>query len=150
MSQISIWGPGFHVSYLSSLSYSLYCKPLVQCEAPAVWFARADVEPKRREREQRKKEKPSAGHNFHWQLVNKLKQRDAGTIFPPLFSLSLSRSLSLISLSLSLSLSPPPPPPLSVSDNWCFSQKSFLEVMDTSQVLEPVEGIYHSGVVHAQ
>lgn len=34
-----------------------------------------------------RKKKPSAGHHFHWQLQNKLKQRDAGTPllpFPPL------------------------------------------------------------------
>lgn len=69
---------------------------LVQCVAPAVWFAGADAEPKERERERGRK-KPSAGHNFHWQLVNKLKQRDAGTIFLPLFLLSPSLSCCLLS-----------------------------------------------------
>lgn len=38
-----------------------------------------------------------AGHNFYWQLVNKLKKRDAGTNFPPpLFPLFRSVSTPLL------------------------------------------------------
>lgn len=79
-----------HVSYQPSLLYSLYLKiTLVQHVAPAVWFAPPDAEPGA----MREKKNPSAGHHFYWQLVNKLKKRDAGAIPPPhphFFPLSLS------------------------------------------------------------
>lgn len=58
---------------------------------------------------------PSAGHNFHWQLANKLKQRDTGTIF-----------LSFVFFSLSLSLF------LSCCRQLVLLPKIFLEVMDLS------------------
>lgn len=94
--------------------------------APDVWFAGADVEP-------RGKKTPPAGHRFHWQLVNKLKKRDAGTIYlPPLFPLSLALS-ALLSCCRQLVL----------------SQKSSWKWW-TFQVLEPVEGIYHSRAVHCR
>lgn len=66
----------------------------------------------------KKRKTPPAGHHFHWQLVNKLKKRDAGTI-PPLPPFS-----SLYS------------PPLLLPTQLVLSQKkkkkNFLEVMDFS------------------
>lgn len=102
---------------------------LVQCVAPAVWFARQMLEPKRRE-----KKDPSAGHNFHWQLVNKLKQRDAGTIFLLFFL--------LLTLSFSSSSSP-------VADDWCFP-KRLLGSDGLFRCWNLVEGIYHSRVAHSE
>lgn len=58
---------------------------LVQRVTPAVCIARTDAALGERERN------PSAGLHFHWQLANKLKQRDTGTIFlPPFFLFSHS------------------------------------------------------------
>lgn len=63
----------------------------------------------------KKKKKPSAGHHFHWQLLNKLKQRDAGTIFLPLlFSLPTSFSAPLL-LQTAVSF-----PPESSTKWWAF------------------------------
>lgn len=72
---------------------------------------------------------PSAGHHFYWQLVNKLKKRDAGAIPPPHphffpFSLSLPSSVCR-----QLVLSP---------------KKIFLEVMDFSGAGTGGRDIYHS------
>ena len=55
---------------------------LVQPVAPAVGFAPPDAEPGQR----REKKKSSAGHHLYWQLVDKLKKRDAGAAFLPSFS----------------------------------------------------------------
>lgn len=97
-----------HVSYQSSLSYSLYYKDYtcsVCGSSCAVCWGRCRA---------KRKKKPSAGHHFRWQLVNKLKKRDAGTIFLPLSP--PSRSLS---------------PPLSLQTTGAFP-KIVLEVMDFS------------------
>lgn len=129
MSQISVRvGSMCPISLLCHIHYTIKIT-LVQCVAPAVWFARAYAEPS-----EEKKKKTSAGHHFHWQLLNKLKQRDAGTIFlPPLF-------FSLFTLFLFSS---------SVADNCSFPLKIFLEVMGFSGA-GMVEGIYHSWVVHSK
>lgn len=65
--------------------------------APAVWFLLEQMQSPEREGEKKNKKErnPPAGHHFHWQLVNKLKKRDAGTIPPlppPTFFLSLLSS----------------------------------------------------------
>lgn len=75
----------------------------------------------------REKKKPSAGHHFYWQLVNKLKKRDAGTIFLPPFS-SLAHSPLLCCRQLVLSP----------------KKKIFLEVMDFSGAGIGGRDIYHS------
>lgn len=112
MSQISVRaGSMCPISLLCRIHYTIKIT-LVQCVSPAVWFARADAEPRGKKR---KRKKPPAGHHFHWQLVNKLKKRDAGTIFLPLFFCSLALSLLLHSCR-----------------RLVLSQKIFLEVMDFS------------------
>lgn len=77
-----------------------------------------------------RRKKPSAGHHFHWQLVNKLKKRDAGTIFLPLFS------------SLSLSF---PPAPLLLSTTGAFP-KNLLGSDGLFRCWNWLEEIYHSRV----
>ena len=91
--------------------------------APAVWFLLEQMQSPEREGEKKNKKErnPPAGHHFHWQLVNKLKKRDAGTIPPP------SHLFPLFTLLLSC-----------CRHNWCFPKKKkkrkkiFLEVMDFS------------------
>lgn len=73
------------MSYQSSLSYSLYYKDYT-CSVRGS----SCVVCQSRRRAKREGKKTTAGHHFHWQLVNKLKKRDAGTIFLPLFLLSRS------------------------------------------------------------
>lgn len=101
----------FHIQYSIKIT-------LVQCEAPAV-FTTPDALPRKKQNNTKQnKNKPSAGHRFYWQLVNKLKKREAGAIFlPPLF-LPLLRCQQLV---------------LSQKSSWKWW---------TFQVLVLVEGIY--------
>lgn len=92
-------------SYQPSLWYSSYYKDYTCSECASSYVFCQCIFSAKREEEKEKK-KPSAGHHFHWQLVNKLKQRDAGTLFLPLLTLFLS--------------------PSSAVGNWCFPQKNLL------------------------
>lgn len=86
---------------------------------PAVRFAPPDAKPVKWNKRKKKTEESSAGHHFYWQLVNKLKKRDAEA-------------------------SPHPLPLSSVADNWCSppSPRFFSWKWWTFQVLELVEGLY--------
>jgi len=109
----------------ASVSHKYYtCS---KCVSSCVAFQGRDAEP----REKRKRKKPFSGHRFHWQLENKLKQRDAGTPFLSPFSSSSPSLFPLFSCCRQLVHSP----------------KNFLEVMDFSGAGIAVEGIYHSRVV---
>lgn len=103
ISEISVRAGSRPISLLCGIHHTIKIT-LVQSVPPAMCFASAYSVP--RERKKKKEKKPSAGHHFHWQLVNKLKQRDAGTLFLPLLTLFLS--------------------PSSAVGNWCFPQKNLL------------------------
>ena len=114
MSQVSVRAVSmWPISLLCHLHHTYRDYTCSLCGSSCVVFAGADAAEPRK-----KKKTPPAGHHFHWQLVNKLKKRDAETIPPshlfPLF-----------------------PPLLSCCrHNWCFpkkkKKKNFLEVMDFS------------------
>lgn len=103
---VTLWVDQSCKPHVLSLFYSLFLKKitLVQRVDPAVRCAWADAGARKEGEWEGEKKKPSAGHHFYWQLVNKLKKRDAGTIFLPPFPLAL-RLLS------------------SVDDNWCFPNR---------------------------
>lgn len=81
--------PGVPSSSLCSLNYRNYTgSAWLQ-----LWDSLHYMQSQKNER-RKKEEESSAGHHVYWQLVNKLKKRDAGALSPPL-------------------------PLSSVADNWC-------------------------------
>lgn len=127
ISEISVRAGSRPISLLCGIHHTIKIT-LVQSVPPAMCFASAYSVP--RERKKKKEKKPSAGHHFHWQLVNKLKQRDAGTLFLPLLTLFLS--------------------PSSAVGNWCFPPKKSSWKWCPFQVVQLVEGIYHSSGLHGK
>ena len=115
MSQVSVRAVSmWPISLLCHLHHTYRDYTCSLCGSSCVVFAGADAaEPRKK-----KKKNPPAGHHFHWQLVNKLKKRDAGTIPPPPPFSSLYSPPLLLPTQLVLSQKK--------------KKKNFLEVMDFS------------------